>query len=65
MYGRRMTSEKVEACANCGAPLSGDYCARCGQSREDIRRPALSLVTDTLETLAALERGRTEAEDDD
>jgi hypothetical protein len=40
-----------EACANCGAPLSGDYCAACGQSREDIRRPALSLVTETLDGL--------------
>ena len=41
----------VEDCANCGAPLSGDFCASCGQSREDIRRPALSLVTDTLDGL--------------
>lgn len=40
-----------EPCANCGAPLSGEYCAACGQSREDIRRPALSLVTETLDGL--------------
>lgn len=46
-----MTSGMVETCANCGAPLSGDYCAHCGQSREDIRRPALSLVTETLDGL--------------
>lgn len=39
------------ACANCGAALDGAYCAACGQSREDIRRPAWSLVTDTLDGL--------------
>lgn len=43
----------VETCANCGAALSGDFCAACGQSREDIKRPALSLVTDTLDGLFA------------
>ncbi|MEE2566957.1 DUF3667 domain-containing protein [Hyphobacterium marinum] len=42
---------KPDTCANCGAALDGAYCAECGQSREDIRRPAWSLVTDTLDGL--------------
>lgn len=46
-----MTEGHVEPCANCGAALVGEYCAACGQSREDIRRPALSLVTETLDGL--------------
>tara|TARA_R110000868_G_scaffold11516_4_gene56314 strand:+ start:83 stop:1156 length:1074 start_codon:yes stop_codon:yes gene_type:complete len=36
-------------CANCGAPLTGPFCAACGQSQADLRRPALSLVTDFLD----------------
>tara|TARA_R110002073_G_scaffold69054_7_gene171352 strand:+ start:181 stop:1239 length:1059 start_codon:yes stop_codon:yes gene_type:complete len=38
-----------DACANCGAPLEGPYCADCGQSEADLRRPVLSLVTDFLD----------------
>ncbi|MBI1233718.1 MAG: DUF3667 domain-containing protein [Alphaproteobacteria bacterium] len=45
------SSTQDESCANCDAPLSGDFCAACGQSREDIKRPALSLITDTLDGL--------------
>tara|TARA_R110002051_G_scaffold68973_1_gene124180 strand:+ start:10685 stop:11758 length:1074 start_codon:yes stop_codon:yes gene_type:complete len=36
-------------CANCSAPLQGPFCAACGQSEADLRRPALSLVTDFLD----------------
>ncbi|WP_417479991.1 DUF3667 domain-containing protein [Maricaulis maris] len=35
-------------CANCGAALDGPFCGQCGQSREEIRRPAWMLVTDTV-----------------
>ncbi|SDM32888.1 DUF3667 domain-containing protein [Maricaulis salignorans] len=36
-------------CANCSAPLEGPYCASCGQSEADLRRPILSLATDFLD----------------
>jgi len=35
-------------CANCGAELRGPYCQDCGQSAEDIRRPAWTLLTDLI-----------------
>ena len=44
-------SNTAETCGNCGAPLTGRYCAACGQSREDICRPIWSLLTDTLDGL--------------
>jgi hypothetical protein len=37
-------TEPPEACANCAAPLAGEYCAQCGQRRfrpEDRRLPRL------------------------
>lgn len=53
-----MTAERTEAveyCANCGAVLTGPFCAQCGQAREDIRRPAWHLLTDLLGSLFAWE----------
>lgn len=53
-----MTAERtdaVEYCANCGAVLTGPFCAQCGQAREDIRRPAWHLLTDLLGSLFAWE----------
>ena len=38
-------------CANCGAEVSEQFCPRCGQSRDDIKRPFWSLATDTLDGL--------------
>ncbi len=41
------SSEVAESCANCGAPLTGSYCASCGQKRfEDSDRRFISLVVD-------------------
>ena len=37
---------KSDSCANCGADLDGSYCAQCGQSVLDIRRPAWSMIRD-------------------
>ncbi|MEE2566958.1 DUF3667 domain-containing protein [Hyphobacterium marinum] len=45
------TTEPSQTCANCGAILTGAYCAECGQSREDINRPFWTLATDTLDGL--------------
>lgn len=41
----------AQNCANCGAPLVGEFCAHCGQSREDLRRPIWGLAADTLDGL--------------
>ena len=38
-------------CANCGAPLTGEYCAQCGQSRAELKRPIIGLFTDALDGL--------------
>jgi hypothetical protein len=42
-------------CANCGAALTGPYCARCGQSAESIRRPMREFLEHALETLLELD----------
>ena len=36
-------------CENCGTPLSGPYCARCGQPAIDYRRSFGSLLADTAD----------------
>lgn len=40
---------EAETCANCGAALSGDYCAQCGQSRSELQRPFLTLLTEAMD----------------
>lgn len=34
------------ACANCGAPLAGPYCAQCGQAADDLRKPLRLLASE-------------------
>ena len=48
-------THKDAHCANCGAELSGPFCAQCGQAVEDIRRPAWHLLTDLIGSLFAWE----------
>lgn len=36
-------------CANCGARLSGRFCANCGQVSENFHKPFAALVADALE----------------
>lgn len=43
------TTGQSQTCANCGAPLNDEFCAHCGQSREDLNRPIWTLATDTLD----------------
>ncbi len=38
-----------QACANCGAALNGDFCANCGQSRDELKRPIIGLFTEALD----------------
>jgi hypothetical protein len=40
-----------ERCANCDSPLAGRYCASCGQSAEEVKRPAAELLLHALEAL--------------
>ncbi|MEZ5922289.1 MAG: DUF3667 domain-containing protein [Parvularculaceae bacterium] len=37
------------SCLSCGAALSGEFCSRCGQRNDDMRRSSLSLFRDFLE----------------
>jgi len=37
-------------CENCGAPLTGHYCAQCGQAAVDYRRSFRHVVADVLES---------------
>lgn len=39
------------ACANCGTVFSGEYCPACGQSRTELKRPIIGLVTDAMDGL--------------
>ncbi|MGI8820850.1 MAG: DUF3667 domain-containing protein [Chthoniobacterales bacterium] len=37
-------------CENCGAPLAGEFCAKCGQHAIDYRRSLVSLVVDAADS---------------
>jgi len=37
-------------CENCGAPLTGHYCAQCGQAAVDYRRSFRHVIADVLES---------------
>jgi len=39
----------LETCANCNVALTGQFCARCGQSVEAIKRPAWEFIHHALE----------------
>lgn len=40
-------------CANCAAPLQGPFCHACGQSRQEVDRAFLPLVSDALDGVLA------------
>ncbi len=46
---------KADTCSNCGAPLSGQYCGECGQSRTSLNRPAQALAKDFLDGFFSLD----------
>ncbi len=53
LFGRRKKSKKDEAlthCENCGAPLSGAYCAQCGQHAIDYRRSLWRVLMDAADS---------------
>lgn len=45
-----------DACANCGAPLSGQFCGQCGQSRTTLNRPVRALAKDFLDGFFSLDQ---------
>jgi hypothetical protein len=49
------TVEPVEACRNCGAPLTGQYCANCGQRARSRLISLWELVRDAVGDLFELE----------
>ncbi|MBU6298501.1 MAG: DUF3667 domain-containing protein [Alphaproteobacteria bacterium] len=46
---------KVIPCPNCAAPLTGRYCAQCGQPSETHRRSVVHLVHDLVKDLASFD----------
>ncbi len=45
------TTQQAEECANCNLPLTGPYCAACGQSAHALKRPAWEFIEHALEVL--------------
>jgi hypothetical protein len=54
IFGRRRRSKLPEHplthCENCGAPLTGEYCAQCGQHAIDYRRSILRVLLDAADS---------------
>src|SRR6266581_2992822 len=52
-FGRRKTQPRTLSglthCENCGTPLTGHYCAKCGQAGIDYRRSFRFIVVDLLD----------------
>ena len=44
-------------CSNCGAHLTGPYCAQCGQKDHKERMSLKVILHSTLESLTNVERG--------
>jgi hypothetical protein len=49
---RRKNRQRLQLthCENCGAPLSGKYCAQCGQPTIDYRRSFRHVIVDVLDS---------------
>src|ERR1700737_671963 len=50
--GRRTNRQRLQLthCENCGAQLSGKYCAQCGQPAIDYRRSFRHVIVDVLDS---------------
>ena len=46
---------KIKPCPNCGAPVTGAYCAQCGQSVETHRRSVVHLLHDLVKDIASFD----------
>src|SRR5215472_17509965 len=47
---RKDQPRALTQCENCGAQLTGDYCAQCGQAAIDYRRSFRHVIADMLES---------------
>jgi len=47
---RRKPAEKLTNCENCGAALTGEYCAQCGQHAIDYRRSLMRVLLDAADS---------------
>src|SRR5438046_9229516 len=51
---RRRRSKRQEPplthCENCGAPLTGEFCAKCGQHAIDYRRSLIRVLVDAADS---------------
>ena len=43
------------ACSNCNTPLTGNFCAQCGQEAREIRRPFFYLIADGIRAVFELD----------
>ena len=51
LFGRKRRQRKqLTHCENCGAELSGNYCAQCGQPAIDYRRSFRHVIVDVLDS---------------
>lgn len=50
MKGKEVVSYEGVHCANCSAPMQGEYCHECGQSIHTVLKPMHHMLEDTLET---------------
>src|SRR6266705_7032402 len=51
LFGRKRRQRKqLTHCENCGAELSGKYCAQCGQPAIDYRRSFRHVIVDILDS---------------
>ena len=50
-YARRHTHPQYERCMNCGTPLKGMYCHRCGQYALDIHQPLWKYIRQYFENM--------------
>lgn len=49
-FSRKRKAQFLTQCENCGAPLSGRYCAQCGQHAVDYRRSLWRVLVDAADS---------------
>lgn len=55
MTDQQIVSTDHRSCPNCGADLLGNYCSKCGQHDQDIRRPFFKLLGEVFSSLLELD----------